>query len=145
MAISPHGHHQYKAWLSALMATTRHGYQPSWPPSVQGMAISPHDHHKAWLSALMATISTRHGYQPSWPPQGMAISPHGHHCCSEPVKSAHLGCTLAYTPPADPDTLAPAPTESALSVWCRPSLFPIKTWVFGSHCLCGRVFISWFV
>ena len=48
------------------------------------------------------------------------------HCCSEPVKSAHLGCTLAYPPPADPDTLAPALTKSALSRWCMPSLFPIK-------------------
>ena len=67
------------------------------------------------------------------------------HCCSEPVKSAHLGCTLAYPPPADPDTLAPALTKSALSVWCRPSLFPIKTRVFGSHCLCGGVFVSRFV
>ena len=68
-----------------------------------------------------------------------------HHCCSEPVKTAHLGCTLAYPPPADPDTLAPALTESVLSVWCSPSLFPIKARVFGSHCLCGRVFVSVFV
>ena len=67
------------------------------------------------------------------------------HCCSEPVKSARLGCTLAYPPPADPDTLAPALSGSALSVWCRPSLFPIKTRVFSSNCLCGRVFISVFV
>ena len=67
------------------------------------------------------------------------------HCCSEPVKSAHLGCTLAYPPPADPDTLAPAVSGSALSVWCRPSLFPIKTRVFSSNCLCGCVFVSVFV
>ena len=67
------------------------------------------------------------------------------HCCSEPVKSAHLGCTLAYPPPADPDTLAPAVNGSALSVWCRPSLFPIETRVFSSNCLCGRVFVSVFV
>ena len=67
------------------------------------------------------------------------------HCCSEPVKSAHLGCTLAYPPPADPDTLAPAVSGSALSVWCRPSLFPIETRVFSSNCLCGRVFVSVFV
>ena len=70
---------------------------------------------------------------------------HTHHCCSEPVKSTHLGCTLAYPPPADPDTLAPAVSGSALSVWCRPSLFPIKTRVFSSNCLCGRVFVSVFV
>ena len=67
------------------------------------------------------------------------------HCCSEPVKSAHLGCTLAYPPPADPDTLAPAVNGSALSVWCRPSLLPIETRVFSSNCLCGRVFVSVFV
>ena len=48
------------------------------------------------------------------------------HCCSEPVKSAGLGCTLAYPPPADPNRLAPSMSESALSVWCSPSLFPIK-------------------
>ena len=38
------------------------------------------------------------------------------HCCSEPVKSARLGCRLAQPPPADPDTLAPAVSKSALSV-----------------------------
>ena len=30
---------------SSATISTRHGYQPSWPP--QGMAISPHGHHKA--------------------------------------------------------------------------------------------------
>ena len=53
------------------------------------------------------------------------------------------GCTLAYPPPADTDTLAPADTDtlaptvsgSTLSVWCRPSLFPIKTRIFSSNCL----------
>ena len=54
------------------------------------------------------------------------------------MKSAHLGCTLAYPPPADPDTLAPAVSGSALSVWCRPSLFPIKTRVFSSLWSCVR-------
>ena len=63
-------------------------------------------------------------------------------CCSEPVKSAHLGCRLAYPPPADPDTLAPAVSESALSVSCSPSLLPIKTQVFRSSFLCGHVFVS---
>ena len=43
---------------------------------------------------------------------------------------------------ADPDTLAPAVSESALSVSCSPSLFPIKTRVFSSSFLRGRVFVS---
>ena len=67
------------------------------------------------------------------------------HCCSEPVKSAHLWCRLAYPPPADPDTLAPAMSESVLSVPCSPSLLSIKMRVFCSNFLWGRVFISDFV
>ena len=65
-----------------------------------------------------------------------------HHCCSEPVKSTHSGCRLAYSPPADPDTLAPTVSELALRMSCSPSLLSIKTKVFCSNFLCGLVFIS---
>ena len=41
-------------------------------------------------------------------------------------RAALLGCRLAYPPPADPDTLAPAVSDSAFSVSCSPSLLSVK-------------------
>ena len=49
---------------------------------------------------------------------------------------------LAYAPPAGPDTLASAVTESALRVSCSPSLLSVKSWVLCFSVLCGRVFVS---
>ena len=37
---------------------------------------------------------------------------------------------LAYPPPTDPDTLAPAVSESAIHVSCSPPLLFLKTRVF---------------
>ena len=38
-----------------------------------------------------------------------------------------------------------AVSESTLSVYCSPSLLSVKTWVFCSSFLYGRVFVSGFV
>ena len=111
----------------------------SWLLSFQIDFTSQIFHRYAVISLWSLPASTVHRTSLSFPVLTQTL-----HCCSEPVKSARLGCTLAYPPPADPDRLAPAVSKSELSVWCRPSLFPIKTLVFSSNCLCGRVFVSRF-